>query len=610
MIDTDLQSELKKNLQHIGEIKQQNPKQALELARQVREKASKLKLTNEEAEAYRWEAKCLEQLCEFKQACLHAEKAIELFIQANNTEGQADMWSVMANLYLQLGLHDRAFECNIKSLVLYESINHINGIGVVLNNIGLSYFHLGDNQNARRYFEKALAHREKHHLKKGKAYTLNNLASIYAREENSEDALLLQRQSLDLMRELNDKRGEAAVLCNMASVYASLGNFKLAMELQQQSLAIEQTLGNILGEAESLYELGKIYSNPNFTEADDDKAHSYLQSALNKVNQTDEKQLRYKIHRALAEMHANHQAFEQAYQHYCQYHELKEAVAGNDVRQRMQGFELRALELEHEKTLAYYKSHADELALLNTSLNKAIEMKSELIGIVTHDLSNPLSAISGYAQLIALKNKQPEQVLKYASQVQEAVSQMQERIHHWLKVSADESNIRQAGKKEVSLNALIKNVMETMRVFLEKKSQTGVFREYATLNVLADAQLIYEVIENLMSNAIKYSPPETTIQVSLTTRETDAVISVKDEGEGLSEEDMKKLFGKFQTLSSKPTMGERSTGIGLFIAKQIVDLHQGKIWAESEGKGKGTTFFVQLPLHTAPTVATGKHAVH
>jgi signal transduction histidine kinase len=597
MIEKDLRNELKKNLHHIGEIIHQNPKEALELARQISEKASQFKLVNEEAEAYCLEALCYQQLGEFKQAYLRAEKAIKLFIQTDNDEGQADAWSLMANIYLQLGLHDRAFECNIKSLVFYESINHIKGIGVVLNNIGLSYFHLGDNQNARRYFEKALAHREKHRLKRGKAYTLNNLASICEREKNYNEALKLQRQSLDLMRELNDKRGEAAVLCNMASVYASLEEFQLAINLQQQSLEIEQAIGNILGEAESLFELGKIYSTPNFPEANREKADAYLHSALKIVEQTDEKQLRYKIHRALAELYARHHNFEQAYQHFCQYHELKEAVSSNEVRQRMQGFELRALELEHEKTLAYYKSHADELALLNSSLNKAIEMKSELIGIVTHDLSNPLTAISGYTQLINLKVKQPEQVLKYTGQIQEAVSQMQARIHHWLKVSADETSIRQAGKKEVCLNALIRNVLETMRVFVEKKSQKIVFSEFATATVLADAQLLYEVIENLVSNAIKYSPPETTIQVSLTVNETNGVIEVKDEGNGLSEEDMKKLFGKFQTLSSKPTMGERSTGIGLFIAKQIVELHQGKIWAASEGKGKGATFFVQLPLY-------------
>lgn len=113
---------------------------------------------------------------------------------------------------------------------------------------------------------------------------------------------------------------------------------------------------------------------------------------------------------------------------------------------------------------------------------------------------------------------------------------------------------------------------------------------------MADSQLLYEVFENLISNAIKYSSSGKTIEVVLSSREADAIITVRDEGEGFSEEDLKKIFGKFQTLSAKPTNGEPSTGIGLFIVKQIVELHQGKIWVESQGKGKGATFFVQLPL--------------
>ncbi|MFQ3597062.1 MAG: tetratricopeptide repeat-containing sensor histidine kinase [Chloroherpetonaceae bacterium] len=603
----NLRGKLKKNLQQIDEIKQRDPKHALKLLHHIREEASRLKLASEEAQAYRLEALCFEALSDFKQACLQAEKAIGYFIEADDVAGQASTWSVIANIYLQLGLHDRAFECNIKSLTLYERINDVKGIGVVLNNIGLSYFHLGDNQNARRYFEKALAHRQKHHLKKGIAYTLNNLASVCQREGKLDEALTLQQKSLDLKLELNDKRGEAAVLCNIASVYAELGQFKLAIELQTQSLEIEQTLGNLVGEAESLFELGKIYANPNFQEADDKKAIDYLHAALNKLQHTDEKQLRYKIHQALAEHYAKHRDFEKAYQHHCLYHELKEIVAGNDVRQKMQGFELRVLELEHEKNLAHYKTHANELTLLNHSLNKAIEMKSELIGIVTHDLSNPLQAISGNIELIRLRAGNPQKVLAYTEQIELAVNQMQERIHHWLKVVANESTIRQLGKKEISMNVLVRNVLETMRCLVEKKSQKITFDEQAEVWVMADAQLMYEVIENLVSNAIKYSPREKTIEVALTRNDALAQIAVKDEGEGLSEEDLKKLFGKFQTLSAKPTMGERSTGIGLFIAKQIVELHQGKIWAESEGKGKGATFFVQLPLHIASPKEESTH---
>lgn len=605
--DEVLRNELRKNLQRIEEIRQANPNQALELVRQVREKAGELKLINEEAYAYRWEASCYEQMCDFKQAYLKAEKAIEGFVRAENVGGQASAWSLMANIYTQLGLHDRAFECNIKSLALYESINDVRGIGAVLNNIGLTHFHLGDNQNARRYLEKALAHRQKHKLKKGIAYSLNNLASICKKEEKYQEALAMQQQSLDLMRQLNDKRGEAAALCNMASVYAHLGEFKSAVDLQIQSLDIEKALGNLIGEAESLFELGKIYDNPNFQEANDEKALDYLHAALNKVQLTNEKQLRFQIHQALAALYAKHRDFEKAYQHYCLYHELKETVAGNDIRQKVQGLELRVLELEHEKEMAHYKALSDELLLLNRSFAKTIEAKSELIGIVTHDLSNPLQAILGYTELINVKVQQPDQVLKYIAQIEQAVSKMQSRIEHWLKVAADESKMRQAGKREINLNALIKNAIETMRCFLEKKTQEIILNEQAQVWLMVDAQLLYEVIENLISNAIKYSPLGKTIIVSLTMHEAVAQVSVKDEGQGLSEEDMKKLFGKFQTLSAKPTMDERSTGIGLFIAKQIVELHQGKIWAESEGKGKGATFFVQLPLHTASPKEESTH---
>jgi response regulator receiver sensor signal transduction histidine kinase (EC 2.7.3.-) len=111
-----------------------------------------------------------------------------------------------------------------------------------------------------------------------------------------------------------------------------------------------------------------------------------------------------------------------------------------------------------------------------------------------------------------------------------------------------------------------------------------------------------EVIDNLISNAIKYSPQGTNITVRVQhSKDDDAdgapsvLISVRDEGQGLTEEDMKKLFGKFQRLSARPTAGESSTGLGLSIVKQLVELHGGKVWAESEGKNKGSIFRIELP---------------
>ncbi len=131
-----------------------------------------------------------------------------------------------------------------------------------------------------------------------------------------------------------------------------------------------------------------------------------------------------------------------------------------------------------------------------------------------------------------------------------------------------------------------------------------------------DSVLIQSVLENLLSNAIKYSPEGKTITVNCEKRQarsrqqetiskkqeekvrvplTCIRISVQDEGQGLSEEDMKQLFGKFKRLSATPTGGENSTGLGLYLARQIIDRHGGRIWAESDGKDKGATFFIELP---------------
>jgi len=102
-----------------------------------------------------------------------------------------------------------------------------------------------------------------------------------------------------------------------------------------------------------------------------------------------------------------------------------------------------------------------------------------------------------------------------------------------------------------------------------------------------------QVLENLVSNAVKYSPPGKNIFVRLKKEASAARCEVQDEGPGLSAEDQKKLFGKFARLSAKPTGGEHATGLGLSIVKRMVEAMHGKVWCESE-PGKGATFIVTM----------------
>jgi signal transduction histidine kinase len=122
------------------------------------------------------------------------------------------------------------------------------------------------------------------------------------------------------------------------------------------------------------------------------------------------------------------------------------------------------------------------------------------------------------------------------------------------------------------------------------------------LIVLADKQAFWQVLDNFISNAVKYSPRGKNVWVRTLSRRDESGnlvgrLEVQDEGPGISESDMKKLFGKFARLSARPTGGEHSTGLGLSIVKKMVEAMNGKVWCESE-LGKGATFIVELPSQT------------
>jgi len=172
-------------------------------------------------------------------------------------------------------------------------------------------------------------------------------------------------------------------------------------------------------------------------------------------------------------------------------------------------------------------------------------------------------------------------------------------------------------KQPIDICTVLKTAIQNLEAVATQKSQRLIVQvPQAPIIVLADSGRMIGVFENLISNAIKYSFPHTSIticclaysphpngmyqisqlpQAHQAFSESFVLISVSDEGQGLTEADMQKLFGRFQRLSARPTQGESSSGLGLSLVKEIVEIHGGKVWAESLGKGQGATFFVALP---------------
>jgi signal transduction histidine kinase len=143
---------------------------------------------------------------------------------------------------------------------------------------------------------------------------------------------------------------------------------------------------------------------------------------------------------------------------------------------------------------------------------------------------------------------------------------------------------------------MVTEIVVANQPLARKKNQTLAVAAEMIQRTMCDPERMREAVDNLISNAIKYSPIGGAIKVSVANDKGVAVISVTDEGAGLSPEDLTRLFGRFQRLSAKPTAGEASTGLGLSIVKRIIDMHGGEVVAESPGPGQGSTFSIRLPV--------------
>ena len=154
-------------------------------------------------------------------------------------------------------------------------------------------------------------------------------------------------------------------------------------------------------------------------------------------------------------------------------------------------------------------------------------------------------------------------------------------------------------RERIDLAAMLGEIVISNRGLAEKKNQTIHLVSPPRRMFNCDPERLREAVDNLVSNAIKYSPVGGNIELSMESNDDDTVINVKDEGAGFSQADISRLFGRFQRLSAKPTGGESSTGLGLSIVKRIVELHGGRVSAESPGSGRGATFTIRLPAETS-----------
>ncbi len=251
---------------------------------------------------------------------------------------------------------------------------------------------------------------------------------------------------------------------------------------------------------------------------------------------------------------------------------------------------------EIAKELKVIQSQREKLMEQNTKLLELHKFKNNILGIVAHDLRNPLSFIRGMSELLesGILGAMTDEQLKNVTDIKNVGNNMLALVNDLLDISVIEQGTLELTIKPDSLNNIIEERIKMLKMPAEKKNMTIHFNAVRIPDIPMDAQRITQVVDNLISNAIKYSPLGSNIYVDLKDENKIICFSVRDEGPGISESDITKMFGEFQKLSNRPTGGESSTGLGLAIVKKIIECHNWKLDVKSKvGQGSTFSFFLK-----------------
>ncbi|MBT7356409.1 MAG: HAMP domain-containing histidine kinase [Rhodospirillaceae bacterium] len=264
--------------------------------------------------------------------------------------------------------------------------------------------------------------------------------------------------------------------------------------------------------------------------------------------------------------------------------------------QRIDADKQRENLLEELKQVNQRLTHSYELA------RESNEFKTQVLGMVAHDLRNPLSVVSARSELIEIlvdrdnDEKNRKMIVENSSEIFTAARRMEQQIERIIDNARDETRAINLSVAPFDVAAVISQAIDFNLPAADKKEISITYEGPESVTAEADGELLLEAVDNLVSNAVKYSYPSSAVVVSATHDDSEFSISVVDQGQGLSEEDMGKAFNRFTRLSAMPTGGEESVGLGLANVRAVVERQGGAVRAESPGKDKGAVFSITLPI--------------
>lgn len=552
------------------------------------------------------------QIGDYNKALDHQMKALELKESLEDSLKLANAYNNIGMIYDALEDYDKAYEYYHKSVSLDKKYNNKKDVGGTYSNIGIIHHKQGDYQKAKHYYQKALHFADSLGLKSLKASINNNLGITFFQEEKFEESEKYFREALAIGKETNKPKALMESYYNLGRNYLERGDMDSAFFYltEAEKIALD------LGMKPSLVELYQLLSEAHEKSGNHKQALSYYKKYADWKDSVWDKENQQALQKARAKFESREKKKE--IELLQKQDELQQAKIEkqNAIIYACIAIVLVLLILSslliwnHSKRKKAYKKLAlkekklkekqEAIEAQNEELRHMNEDKNHFIRILAHDLRNPLNQMQGMADLVLMDSENLNQDQKeHLYYIKEASEHANNMIAKLLDINALENKNIEPQLEKTDLKHILEKLVNQYHNKAQEKSIAIEWNIPSNLSTLdTDPYYCRQVFDNLINNALKYSPQQSTVYLTAYEEGEYLITEVKDEGPGISEKDQEKLFQKFQKLSAQPTGNEPSTGLGLSIVKKYVEALHGEVWCESE-EGKGTAFLVKFPTVNA-----------
>ncbi len=622
------------------------PKKALLFIEETERLSKSLNYTKGLAEVNYYKARIYSDKNDYYNAIDNFSKSKQFFQKINDTLGIAKINNSLGLIEISRGNYATGLEHSLSAIKIFEEKNLRKDLSVAYNNLAEAYYNTQQVDKALEYNFKALNVREQLRDSSGMKMSNKNIAMLYSMRKEHRKAIEYYETVLSLLNPNKDKALRGEILPRIGDQYLNFKEYDKAEDYLDEGLAYNRSIKNNEGILRALNSIGNLHLQQNKTKL----AESQILEAHQLAKSSSDKNEVLKNLKLLVTLDSTRNKFQSAFQWQRQYYALKEEleqqnqpkipVNTDSIKEDMSENGNRDLFINSEENnanknelkklkaisyiliaaflivstillLIYLKrkntvKYTQELEAKNEQIqiqNEAIleqtrhledinKAKDRLFSIVSHDLKDSISSIKGFLDLLkedSISKEEFNELIPELSENANNASLLLYNLLNWsksqmqnLEPNPDLFNIQEVFHNKMSL---VEPKIEQKRIVLIDESQ----RDF----VYADKSMIEIVIQNLITNAVKFSRVGDIITISNKEQNGKSLICVEDTGVGMSKENLNKIFrgNNFTTVGTK---NEKGTGLGLTICKELVELNKGRIWVEST-QNVGSKFYVELP---------------